>query len=45
MKDEEFVSKTFNEGSIDLDKFLQAECVKLLGKWKAQKPPQDILGR
>ena len=42
LKDEDFVSRTISDGSIDLENFLQAEYANWPRNLKAQKPLQDI---
>ena len=42
LKDEDFMSRTISDGSIDLDKFLQVEYDNWPRNLKVQKPLQDI---
>ena len=45
LKDEEFVSKTINERSVDLDKFPASKVCCLPRRWKAPRPQQDTSNR
>ena len=42
LHDEEFVSRTINDGNVDLDKFPQAKLDSLQKEWKAQRQPHAI---
>ena len=45
MRDEEFVSRTINEGSVDLDKFPASKVHQLARIWRALRPQQDTSSR
>ena len=42
MQDEDFVTKTINEGNVDIQKFPASKVCQLAKRWKAQKPWLNI---
>ena len=45
MRDEDFVSRMINEGSVDLENFPASKVCQLTKKMESSKPLQDISGR
>ena len=45
MRDEDFASRTINEGCVDLDKFPASKVGQLAKKMEFQRPPQDTSGK